>query len=153
MQTNKHMASFPRKKSPQHQHRHNPLRPMPDRISSRQTTTQQSNPQRVRAKNAAGTCAILPRGGVFPNQTIVAQGHQKQSICIVAGPHMGGGQQAFPQVQRDIERPRTKDKEWITINKNFNPKRLRQRNWRNTSSHLTSDKAKRSNHPNLRPQR
>jgi len=96
---------------------------MPDRISSRQTTTQRSNPQRVQAKNAARTCAILPRGGGFPNQTGVAQDHKKQTICIVAGPHMGGGQQAFPRVRRDIERPRTKNKEWITINKNFNLKR------------------------------
>ena len=38
---------------------------MPDRISSRQTTTQRSNPQCVRAKKAARTCAILPRGGGF----------------------------------------------------------------------------------------
>jgi len=95
---------------------------MPDRISSRQTTTQRSNPQHLRAKNTAQTCAILPRGDGFPNQTVVAQGHQKQTICIMAGHHMGGRQQAFPRVRRDIERPRTKDKERITINKNFNPK-------------------------------
>ncbi len=48
------------------------------------------------------TRAILPRGGRFPNQTVVAQSHQEQAVCIVAGTHMGGGQQAFPQVQRDI---------------------------------------------------
>jgi len=34
----------------------------------------------------------IPRGGGFPNQTVVAQGHQKQTICIMAGPHMGGSQ-------------------------------------------------------------
>jgi len=71
---------------------------MPDRISSRQTTTQQSNSQCVQAKNAARTGEILPRSGGFPNQNVVAQGQHKQTICIVAGPHMGGGQQAFPRV-------------------------------------------------------
>ena len=33
---------------------------------------------------------------MYINQTIVAQSHQEQAVRIVAGPHMGGGQQAFP---------------------------------------------------------
>ena len=121
MQPNKAMVNPPHQKRHQREHRHSPLRLMPDRISTRQTTAQQSNPQRVRAKDTAQTCAILPRGGGFPNQTVVAQGHQKQTICIMAGPHMGGGQQELPRVRRDIKRPRAQDKKLITINKNVTP--------------------------------
>jgi hypothetical protein len=93
------------------------LRSMPDGISTRQTTARRSNPQRVRAKNTARNCAILPRGGGFPNQTVMVQGHQKQTICIMAGPHMGGGQQELPRVRRDIKRPRAQDEERITMTK------------------------------------
>jgi hypothetical protein len=90
---------------------------MPDRISSRQATAQQSNPQCTRAKNSARTCAILPCGGEFPHQTIVAEGNQEQAVRIMAGPHMGGGQQAFSQIQRDLKKPWTQDKEQTTIHK------------------------------------
>ena len=58
----------------------------------------------------------------FSNQTVVAQGHQKQTICIMAGPHMGGGQQELPRVRRDIKRPRAQDEERITIDKKRHPK-------------------------------
>ena len=122
MQTNKAMANPPHQKRHKREHRHSPLRSMPDRIFTRQTTARRSNPQRVRAKNAARTCAILPCGGGFPNQTVVAQGHQKQTICVMARPHMGGGQQELPRVRRDIKRPRAQDEEWTTIDKSDTPK-------------------------------
>jgi hypothetical protein len=68
---------------------------MPNRISSRQATAQRSNPHCVQAKNSARTCAILPRGGGFLHQTIVVEDNQEQAVRIMAGPHIGGGQQTF----------------------------------------------------------
>ena len=152
MQTNKAMANPPHQKRHKREHRHSPLRSMPDGISTRQTTARRSNPQCVRAKNAARTCAILPRGGGFPNQTVVAQGHQKQTICIMAGPHMGGGQQELPRVRRDIKRPRAQDEERTTIDKSDTPNRLRRRKRRNYETYPPSNKAERSNHTHLQPQ-
>jgi hypothetical protein len=90
---------------------------MPNVISSRQATAQRSNPQCVQAKNSAQTCAILTRGSGFPHQTIVAEGNQEQAVCVMAGPHMGGSQQTFSQIQRDLKRPWMQDKERTTINK------------------------------------
>ncbi len=40
----------------------------------------------------------------------MAQGNQKQAVPILAGPHMGGNQQALPRVQGDLKRPQTQDK-------------------------------------------
>jgi hypothetical protein len=117
MQANKPMASPPHQKRTEQQHCHSPLRLISDGISSQQATAQQSNPQCVQAKNSARTCVILPRGGGFPNQTIVAEGNQEQAVRVMAGSHMGGGQQTFSQIRRDLKRPRTQDKEWTMINK------------------------------------
>jgi hypothetical protein len=93
---------------------------MPNGISSQQATAQQSDPQCVRAKNSAQTCAILPRGGGFPHQIIVVEGNQEQAVRIMAGPHMGDGQQTFSRIQRDLKRPWMQDKERTTINKDTN---------------------------------
>jgi len=138
MQTNKAMVNPPHQKRHQREHRHSPLRSMPDEISTQQTTAQQSNPQRVRAKNTARTCAILPRGGGYPNQTVVAQGHQKQTICIMAGPHMAGGQQELPRVRRNIKMPWAQDEERITIDKSDTPNRRQRRQRRSHETYPPS---------------
>jgi hypothetical protein len=90
---------------------------MPDRISSQKATAQQSNPQRVQAENLAQSCGILPCGGGFPHQTIMVKGNQEQAVRVMAGPHMGGGQQTFSRIRRDLKRQCTQDKEQTMINK------------------------------------
>ena len=72
----------------------------------------------------------------------------------MAGPHMGGGQQALPQVQRDPKRPWTQDKKRTTINKDNDRKwQQRQQQKRQSNSPPLADyQAKGGNHQNLQPQ-
>ena len=75
---------------------------MLDRIFSRQTTTQRSNPQRARAKNAAQTGAILPCGCGFPKQTVVAQGHQNKQYASWPGLTWEAVNKHFPESEETL---------------------------------------------------
>jgi hypothetical protein len=97
-------------------------------IDAQQNSSQTGHHQSKRStmcttENLAQACAILPCCSGIPNQTIVAQGNQKQTVPILAGPHMGGDQQTLPRVPRDLKRPRMQDEKRPAINKDISNKR------------------------------
>ena len=107
---------------------------MPCRVFTRQTTAKRFHPQPVRTQNASRLRALLPRIGRIPHQTIVAESNQERAVRVMAGPHMGDGQQALPRVRGDLKRPRTQDKKWTTINEGDDDSKRRRRRQRKRQS-------------------